>query len=111
VTLSASEIAAKTDCTSDAVLPFCATVAMNRALPARAASSSGVSFTINHIAAVAIPAALGWVWLYSHTAVFLVGTAFALCSLILSRNVPRDPAPGNEVVLGRRFAEARVEAG
>ena len=68
--------------------------------PADLASSAGVSFTINHIASVIVPAALGLVWVQSSAAVFLIGTGFALCSLLLSQNVPRKPAPGNEVVLG-----------
>ena len=33
--------------------------------PADIASTAGVSFTINHIAAVVLPAALGFVWLVS----------------------------------------------
>ena len=41
--------------------------------PADMASSAGVSFTINHIAAVIVPAALGLVWVVSNAAVFLVG--------------------------------------
>jgi hypothetical protein len=65
--------------------------------PEDIASSAGVSFTINHIAAVVIPAALGLVWVVSHSAVFLVGTGFALCSLILAQNIPRRPVEGNEV--------------
>jgi hypothetical protein len=69
--------------------------------PADLASSAGVSFTINHIAAVIIPAALGLVWVVSHSAVFLIGTGFAVCSLALSQNVPRRPAPGNEVNIGK----------
>lgn len=69
--------------------------------PADFASSAGVSFTINHIAAVIIPAALGLVWIHSNAAVFLVGTAFAACSLALAQNVPDRPAPGNEVRIGR----------
>jgi len=69
--------------------------------PADFASSAGVSFTINHIAAVIIPAALGLVWIHSNAAVFLIGTAFALCSLALAQNVPDRPAPGNEVRVGR----------
>ncbi|MGI9206274.1 MAG: MFS transporter [Woeseiaceae bacterium] len=69
--------------------------------PADFASSAGVSFTINHIAAVVIPAALGLVWIHSNAAVFLVGTAFAACSLALAQNVPDRPAPGNEVRVGR----------
>ncbi len=68
--------------------------------PKDIASSAGVSFTINHIAAVIIPAALGFVWVISHSAVFLVGAAFAVCSLILSQNIPRRPTKGNEVNWG-----------
>ena len=68
--------------------------------PEDIASSAGVSFTINHIAAVIVPAALGLVWVVSHSAVFLVGTAFALCSLILSQNIPIRPVEGNEVNWG-----------
>ena len=56
--------------------------------PADLASSAGVSFTINHIAAVIVPAALGLIWITSSAAVFLIGTAFACCSLMLARNVP-----------------------
>ena len=69
--------------------------------PADLASSAGVSFTINHIAAVIVPAALGLVWVVSHSAVFLIGTVFAVCSLALSQNVPDRPAPGNEVIIGK----------
>jgi hypothetical protein len=73
------------------------------------ASSAGVSFTINHIAAVVIPAALGLVWVVSNAAVFLAGTAFAVCSLLLAQNVPDRPAPGNEVRIGKvELAESRV---
>ena len=69
--------------------------------PADLAASAGVSFTINHIAAVVVPAALGLVWVVSHSAVFLIGTSFAVCSLVLAQNVPAKPAPGNEVVVGK----------
>ena len=69
--------------------------------PADMASSAGVSFTINHIAAVIVPAALGLVWVVSNGAVFLIGTGFAVCSLLLGLNVPDRPAPGNEVRIGQ----------
>ena len=65
--------------------------------PKDMASSAGVSFTINHIAAVIIPALLGYVWIQSYPLVFYIGAGFALCSLLLSQNVPDHPAPGNEV--------------
>jgi hypothetical protein len=60
--------------------------------PADIASSAGVSFTINHIAAIVLPVGLGLVWVYSHTLVFLIGTALATCSLILARLIPHSPS-------------------
>jgi MFS family permease len=69
--------------------------------PADFASSAGVSFTINHIAAVIVPALLGLVWVHSNAAVFLIGTAFAACSLALAQNVPDHPSPGNEMRFGK----------
>jgi len=71
--------------------------------PKDMASSAGVSFTINHIAAVLIPAALGYVWIQSNDLVFFIGAGFAVCSLILAQNIPRQPGPGNEVVIGQAF--------
>ncbi len=69
--------------------------------PEDMAGTAGVSFTINHIAAVAIPALLGFVWLNSPSVVFLLGVGFAVCSLILALNVPDKPGRGNEVVVGK----------
>ena len=66
--------------------------------PKDMAASAGVSFTINNIAAVIIPAILGVVWIWSESLVFYIGAGFALCSLILSQNIPVRPGPGNEVV-------------
>jgi MFS family permease len=64
--------------------------------PADIASTSGVSFTINHIAAVIIPASFGIIWLHSPTMVFLAGAAMASVSLLLARLVPYKPEKGNE---------------
>ena len=69
--------------------------------PADMASTAGVAFTINHIAAVVIPALFGLVWLVSPAAVFLMGAGMAVISLVLARNIPMDPRAGNEVVVGR----------
>ncbi|MCJ7590987.1 MAG: MFS transporter [Woeseiaceae bacterium] len=85
---------------------FALAIAMNTyfqkiASPEDIASSAGVSFTINHIAAVVVPAALGIVWMVSPAAVFLIGTGFAICSLLLSQNIPSQPIQGNEVIWGR----------
>lgn len=65
--------------------------------PKDIASTAGVSFTINHIAAVVIPVVLGLLWLVSPAAVFLCGTTMAVVSLVLSRFVPDSPEPDNEV--------------
>jgi len=69
--------------------------------PADIASSAGVSFTINHIAAVFIPVVFGLVWLYSPSLVFLAGSGMAIISLLLAFNMPAKPASGNEVLLGK----------
>jgi len=69
--------------------------------PADIASSAGVSFTINHIAAVFIPVLFGFIWLYSPSLVFFVGSGIALASLLLALNMPSKPYAGNEVLLGR----------
>jgi hypothetical protein len=63
------------------------------------ASTMSVSFTINHIAAVIIPALLGLLWLSSPSAVFYIGAGFALCSLLLASLVPTKPEPGQETRL------------
>ena len=64
--------------------------------PADIAGNAGVSFTINHIAAVVIPVILGTVWLVSPTAVFLTGAVFSLISLTLANLIPSQPGPGAE---------------
>lgn len=65
--------------------------------PADMASTAGVSFTINHIAAVFIPVTFGFIWLISPAAVFYIGAGMALISLTLSLNIPKVPQEGNEV--------------
>ncbi|MDA7441322.1 MFS transporter [Candidatus Pseudothioglobus singularis] len=69
--------------------------------PADIASSAGVSFTINHIAAVFIPVVFGLIWLYSPSLVFLAGAGMACISLLLAFNMPSEPSSGNEVLLGK----------
>ena len=69
--------------------------------PAHIASTAGVSFTINHIAAVIIPVIFGAVWITSPSLVFYVGAIFAGVSLLLAFNVPSNPEQGNETVVGR----------
>jgi predicted MFS family arabinose efflux permease len=64
--------------------------------PADIAGNAGVSFTINHIAAVVVPVLLGAVWLSSPAAVFITGALFALVSLVLARLIPLHPQAGQE---------------
>ena len=78
--------------------------------PADIAATAGVSFTINHIAAVVIPAAFGFLWLVSPAAVFLSGAAMAAVSLALSFLVPHLPTAGRETVLGDRRAAVPAAA-
>ncbi|WP_104399543.1 MFS transporter [Vibrio penaeicida] len=72
--------------------------------PADMASTAGVAFTINHIAAVVIPVTFGFLWLISPGSVFLVGAGMALISAVLSFNVPESPEEGNEVRWGQSFS-------
>jgi hypothetical protein len=66
--------------------------------PADIASTAGVAFTINHIAAVVIPVLFGLVWLISPMWVFLAGSVMALISLALALYIPLAPRVGYEVV-------------
>lgn len=70
--------------------------------PADMAPTAAVAFTINHIAAVFLPALLGLLWLVSPGSVFLLAAAMAAISLMLAMLIPRDPGPGNETVFSSR---------
>ncbi len=67
------------------------------AKPEDIAASAGVSFSINHIAAVVIPVLLGMVWVMNASLVFYVGAGFAFCSLLLSQQIPENPSQGTEL--------------
>jgi len=69
--------------------------------PADIAPTAAVAFTINHIAAVVLPATLGYLWLASPGAVFGLAAGMAMTSLCLALLIPRHPEPGNETVLSR----------
>ncbi|WP_321831594.1 MFS transporter [Thalassovita sp.] len=73
--------------------------------PGDIAPTAAVAFTINHIAAVFLPALLGYLWLISPGAVFLLAAGMAGTSLALACLIPRHPEPGNETVFAR-FARA-----
>jgi len=66
--------------------------------PADQAPTAAVAFTINHIAAVTLPAPLGLLWLAQPGAVFALAAALAIVSLGLAFLVPRHPQAGNETL-------------
>jgi hypothetical protein len=76
------------------------------ATPSDIAPTAAVAFTINHIAAVFLPAALGYLWLVSPMAVYLLAACMAAISLGLSTLVPRHPSDGHETTLAPRLAAA-----
>jgi len=76
--------------------------------PGDIAPTAAVAFTINHIAAVFLPAALGYLWLASPGAVFGLAAGMAGVSLVLALMIPRHPEPGNETVF-TRFLPAPAE--
>lgn len=57
--------------------------------PKDIASTAGVSFSINHIAAVVLPAALGLVWVVNPSMVFYIGAGLAFASLVFSQQISR----------------------
>jgi len=68
--------------------------------PRDIAPTAAVAFTINHIAAVALPVTFGLVWIKNPSIVFEIGAGVATISLLLALLVPRHPEPGRETTLG-----------
>jgi MFS family permease len=69
--------------------------------PQDIAPTAAVAFTINHIAAVFLPAVLGYLWLVSPGAVFALAAGMAAVSLALALLIPRHPEPGYETIFAR----------
>ncbi|WP_420566589.1 MFS transporter [Thalassovita sp.] len=74
--------------------------------PGDIAPTAAVAFTINHIAAVFLPALLGYLWLVSPGAVFGLAAAMAAVSLGLALLIPRHPEPGYETIFARGLPAA-----
>ncbi len=72
------------------------------ASPEDIAATAGISFSINHIAAVVIPATFGLIWLVSPSLVFFLGAGMALGSLLLSLLIPWNPEKGAETRFSAR---------
>ncbi len=77
--------------------------------PEDQASTAAVAFTINHIAAVFLPALLGYLWLVDPASVYTFAAGMACVSLCLAFLVPRHPTKGRETTFspaaGGVFAE------
>ncbi|WP_417248243.1 MFS transporter [Celeribacter sp.] len=69
--------------------------------PEDIAPTAAVAFTINHIAAVFLPAALGYLWVTSPGGVFVLAAAMAMVSLLLALLIPRHPEKGYEWIFAR----------
>ncbi|WP_375260523.1 MFS transporter [Palleronia sp.] len=67
--------------------------------PRDIAPTAAVAFTINRIAAVFLPAALGYMWVVAPGGVFVLAASMAATSLALGLLITRHPAPGHETVL------------
>ena len=74
--------------------------------PQDIAPTAAVAFTINHIAAVFLPAGLGYLWLVSPAAVFIAAASMAAFSFALALLIPRHPAKGHETVFYARLLRA-----
>ncbi len=73
--------------------------------PRDIAPTAAVAFTINHIAAVFLPAALGYLWATSPDYVFVLGAGMAVVAFLLVCLIPRHPEPGNETVFSRALPQ------
>lgn len=72
--------------------------------PGDIAPTAAVAFTINHIAAVFLPVSLGFLWLWSPAAVFLLAACMAAISFMLAMLIPRHPEKGYETIFARGVA-------
>ncbi len=77
--------------------------------PADIAPTAAVAFTINHIAAVFLPAVLGYLWVASPGGVFVLAAGMAAASLCLALMIPRHPEPGRETVFARGIVASPAE--
>ncbi len=77
--------------------------------PGDIAPTAAVAFTINHIAAVFLPATLGYLWIVNLEAVFHLAALMAAAALGLSLLIPRHPEPGRETIFARGPVPAAAE--
>ncbi len=77
--------------------------------PGDIAPTAAVAFTINHIAAVFLPALLGYLWITSPGMVFALAAGMALTSLLLALMIPRHPFEGNETIFSNGTPKVLAE--
>lgn len=78
--------------------------------PQDIASSMAVGFTINHIAAVFLPALGGYFWMINYRIPFLAGAALGVVSLIAAQFMRSHHDPGQPIVLPVYTAAEAEEA-
>ena len=78
--------------------------------PEDIAPTAAVAFTINHIAAVFLPAALGYLWIVAPDGVYILAAMMAFASLILASFIPRHPDKGQETIFAGKFKLADEKA-
>ena len=61
-------------------------------------ATESISFSINHIMAVILPASLGIVWLHSVSFVFIIGASIAGTSLLFAFLIPKNPQKDQETI-------------
>lgn len=71
--------------------------------PEDMAPTAAVAFTINHIAAVFLPAALGYLWIVAPDGVYILAALMAFISLILACFIPRHPEKGRETIFSQAW--------
>ena len=74
--------------------------------PEDIAPTAAVAFTINHIAAVFLPASLGYLWIVAPDGVYILAASMAFVSLGLACLIPRHPESGRETIF-KKFANSQ----
>ncbi len=69
--------------------------------PEDIAPTAAVAFTINHIAAVFLPASLGYLWIVAPDGVYILAASMAFISLVLASFIPRHPLAGQETIFAK----------